>query len=338
MASKQVGRSYEQHPLALQLVPGTMPDEEFEAFCADISKRGQRVPAVEFEGKILDGWHRYKACRLLGIELETKPYDGDDAAGFVIALNVLRRKLGTTQRALAGAKLNLEYGISQDEASKRVGVSKVHINLVVQTLRSNNARLIKMLENPDLTRGQLHEELVDSGIVKSSNSPTSTSTISTAAATHGLDSLFANRRSDFDDEDDLLGDTPSDPDDVLGDALGAPPAAGGKVINMTKPSGEGAPAVGTKPTHPERRAKETPASALADRFRALTEADKITFMQMTWHIQRKLLSAAGLSVEAANVDAKQAAETVIARAKTKAEKGGATAAPSSGARKARKAA
>ena len=84
-----------------------------------------------------------------------------DPAGLVVSLNVMRRRMGTTQRAIAGARLNIDFGLTQDDASKRVGVSKVHVNLVVQALKSKNARLIKLLEDPGLTREQLHEELVD---------------------------------------------------------------------------------------------------------------------------------------------------------------------------------
>lgn len=322
--AKAVVKAFEQHPLAVQLVPGTMSDEEFDALTSDIERRGQRVPAITFEGKLLDGYHRQKACLRLGVELKTEEYVGDDPQGLVIALNVLRRKLGTTQRALAGAKLNLNYQIPQEEASKRVGVSKVHINLVVQALKSNNSRVIKMLENPNMTREQLHEELVESGVIRASlSTPTPPSTLSAAAATSGLDMLFANRKSD-DDLEDILGggdDTEDNEFSDMGDVLGDPPSANGKVINM-KPAGStsngGMPTVGSRPSHPERRSKETPAHLLAEKFRALTEGDQISFMQLTWHIQRKLLSPAGLSVTAPAVTesetAKQTADKVIAKA------------------------
>jgi hypothetical protein len=293
---------YEQHPIALQVAPGEMPEEEFDAFCADIGKRGQQHPIVLFEKKVLDGKHRLKACTKLGITPIFKEYTGDDPAGLVVALNVLRRRLGTTQRALAGARLNMDYNMSQDEASKRVGVSKVHINLVAQALKSNNARVIKMLENPDLTRAALHEELVDSGVVRAPSSPVAASTLSAAGAATGLESWARGGTAGPEDEeehedDDLLGGGDENPD--LDDVLGAPPTAGGKVLPFATGKGEttpgGMPTVGARPGHPERRNRDTPAYQLAEKFKGLTEGDKLSFMQLTWHLQRPLISAAGLS-------------------------------------------
>jgi hypothetical protein len=292
----------EQHALALQLVPGSMPDEEFEAFCDDLNKRGQRHKIITYEGKILDGWHRYRACLRNGQTPELEPYTGDDPSGLVIALNVLRRKLGATQRALAGARLNLHFGLTQDEAAKRIGVSKVHINLVVQALNNKNSRVIKMLENPELTRGQLHEDLVECGIVRTSATPTPATRAPGAAG--GLENFFSHANSSAsvgDDDDDFLNDPAGEDSGVdLDDVLGAPPSANGKVITYNKPatSEGGMPVTGSKPKHPERNSKDTPAGALAEKFRGLTEADQVSFMQLTWHLQRKLLKTAGLSVDA----------------------------------------
>jgi hypothetical protein len=291
---------------------------KYDAFCADIGKRGQQHPIVLFEGKILDGKHRYKACTKLGRTPLFKEYTGDDPAGLVVALNVLRRRLGTTQRALAGARLNMDYNMSQDEASKRVGVSKVHINLVVQALKSNNARVIKMLENPDLTRAALHEELVDSGVVRAPSSPVPAATLSAAGAAMGLESWARGGTAgpeDGDEEDtDLLSGGDENPD--LDDVLGAPPTAGGKVLPFAAGKGAttpgGMPTVGTRPGHPERRTRDTPAYQLAEKFKGLTEADKMSFMQLTWHLQRPLLSAAGLSV-----NGPAASETKAPEVKTK---------------------
>lgn len=320
----------EQHPIAQQLVPGTMSDEEFNALCEDIRTRGQRLKITLYQGKILDGMTRYRACVKVGRTPEFVEYEGDDPAGLVIALNVLRRKMGATQRALAGARLNMEHNITQDEAAKRVGVSKVHINLVAQGLRSRNARIIKMLETGDLTREQLHEELVDSGIVRSSNptprGPDAAGTLSGAGATMGLEALFGRRGGPDDDEDsegdednDILGS--GDDDDGLSDLLGAPPSAGGRVISQDKKgetSAGGMPTVGSKPSHPERRTKDTPAYRLAEQFKGLPETERISFIQMAWPTLRPLIKAAGVSVEipVAAATAAAVADAAITKAAT----------------------
>lgn len=324
----------EQHPLALQLVPGTMPENEFAAFCEDIKKRGQRHKIIKFEDKVLDGMHRYRACLLAGLTPLFEEYTGDDAAGLVISLNVMRRKLGTTQRALAGARLNIDYGIGQDDASKRVGVSKLHVNLVCQALKSKNARVLKLLENPDLTREQLYEELVESGIMRSNSAPTPVTLNGQNVPGAHLNALFAptptSGAASAEDLDDLLGsgahqDNDSATDGIdLDDVLGEPPSANGQVITFkgaTTPGGN--PVVGGRVQHPERRNEATPGFLLAEKFKALPEVDRISFMQIAWPLMRPLIVPAGLS--AAIPTKAPAAETApAARAPSKATSAQAT--------------
>lgn len=85
------------HPLA-ELIPG-MTDAEFADLKADIAANGQREPITIYEGMVLDGRHRYRACEELGIESFQKLYEGSEPAAFVISLNVKRRSLSAGQRA-----------------------------------------------------------------------------------------------------------------------------------------------------------------------------------------------------------------------------------------------
>jgi hypothetical protein len=336
----------EQHPLALQISPGDMPEQEFEALCEDIKRNGQRLEITMFEGKVLDGWQRTRACMKLGMTPKTREYKGDDPVGLIIALNVLRRRLGATQRALAGARLNLDYSITQDEASKRVGVSKVHVNLVVQALKSNNARIIKLLEHPDLTREQLTDELRDAGIIKATqtdavvamNSKAPSSTISAAAAAAGLPAGFFGKGGGSDD-DDLLGDSESSFDNELDDVLGDPPSANGSVLKPPSRAGVettegGMPVVGSRASHPERRTRDTPAYMLAEKFKSMPEGDRISFIQIAWPHLRPLLKAAGVSIDPpAGSAAAVAAEAIDKIAKDSKAPAAAPEAPAKPARK-----
>ena len=54
----------EPHPLAALFPP--IPDDELQALADDIRAHGQREPVLTYEGKILDGWNRVRACRLIG--------------------------------------------------------------------------------------------------------------------------------------------------------------------------------------------------------------------------------------------------------------------------------
>jgi hypothetical protein len=76
-----------------------MDAKRFDELKADIEKHGQREPVTLCEGKILDGRNRWKACKLLKIETQTRQYDGDPWA-YVWSLNGERRDLVNEQRYL----------------------------------------------------------------------------------------------------------------------------------------------------------------------------------------------------------------------------------------------
>ena len=57
---------YTDHPLA-NIFP-TLGKDEFEALKADIKANGQREPISIFLTQVLDGRHRYRACKELELE------------------------------------------------------------------------------------------------------------------------------------------------------------------------------------------------------------------------------------------------------------------------------
>lgn len=86
----------------------------FEELKADIAKNGVLEPIVFLNDAILDGRNRYMAARALGIEYPRVEYEGDDPLGFVISVNLNRRHLTTSQRAMIAAKIaNLAVGSNQ---------------------------------------------------------------------------------------------------------------------------------------------------------------------------------------------------------------------------------
>jgi len=91
------------HPLAdiFPLIDGA----EFDALRDDIAAHGVREPVILFEGAILDGRNRYRAAQAAGVDCPMTEYRGDDAAAFVVSLNIHRRHLTESQRAMAAAKL-----------------------------------------------------------------------------------------------------------------------------------------------------------------------------------------------------------------------------------------
>lgn len=127
------GNDLEFHPFA-DLFP-LMVGERFHALVEDIKRNGLNEPIVEYEGKILDGRNRYRACKAAFVRIRTKQFKGDDALSFVISQNLHRRDLNESQRAMIGIPAaNMREGrppnsapvqskMSQAQAAGMVGVS-----------------------------------------------------------------------------------------------------------------------------------------------------------------------------------------------------------------------
>lgn len=97
------------HPLA-EIFPG-MVRVEFVELLESIRRNGLINDIVTYDGQILDGVHRHKACCELGIEPRFREYTGDDPIGHVVALNLERRHLDGSQRAMiAGRVATLRKG------------------------------------------------------------------------------------------------------------------------------------------------------------------------------------------------------------------------------------
>jgi ParB-like chromosome segregation protein Spo0J len=100
----------------------TLADDEAKALARDISEHGLREPITLFEGKILDGRNRYIACLDAGVEPRFTHYRGDNPAAYVVSLNLKRRHLDESQRAMVAKKLaTLKHG--QRHTGKFAGVT-----------------------------------------------------------------------------------------------------------------------------------------------------------------------------------------------------------------------
>ena len=101
--------NYEYHELA-NLFP-LMDEGQYSDLVADIKENGLIESIILHEGKILDGRNRYNACNDAGVEPNFVEYEGEDALSYVISLNLNRRHLNESQRAMIGAKLaNMQHG------------------------------------------------------------------------------------------------------------------------------------------------------------------------------------------------------------------------------------
>jgi hypothetical protein len=246
------------HPLC-DLVPGGMSEEEHSALVEDLKANGMRIPITLYQGKILDGRARYRAANVAGVAITHTAFEGDDDAArhYVMSTNLHRRTLSGIQKAYAVAEMYKKAIAcdgpkpSQEQMAKRYGVSKQSISLCLKAIESKNTMLLTRLRRGEVTRGELEEEFYDQ---RTANTTAPTSTQETGG--------------------DIFGAAPLPPAGVaIPDVPQAPRAA--------TPSSN----VGTGYTaqrNASQRATETPASALAGQFKALSESDRVSFVALAW--------------------------------------------------------
>src|SRR5262249_48606719 len=148
MARKKKGGDLQLkfHPLA-DMCPLT-EGAEFDTLVADIKANGLREPIVLFEGKILDGRNRYRACPAAGAEPDFIEGDGGlpgtisichltgsswmgDAAEYVISANIHRRHLTAEQkREIIAELLKADPSKSDRQIAKTVKASPTYVGKV----------------------------------------------------------------------------------------------------------------------------------------------------------------------------------------------------------------
>ena len=155
---------YEPHPLA-ELMP-TTDDSDYRRIRDDIRTHGQKTPIILFEGKILDGRTRYKACSELKIPPQITVFDGStlDALNLVARHNLYRRHLDASQKAIVGSRLAerlcAEEGISAMEA-RRLAASVTNVSEeMVRKAGELPASGVKRILNGKTTVAHEHDKLV----------------------------------------------------------------------------------------------------------------------------------------------------------------------------------
>ncbi len=148
------------HPYAEQFP--LMEGAEYERFKRDIERNGLIDPITVRDGLILDGRHRYRACRELGIEPRTVEWSGPGSVlAFVAGRNAHRRQLTDGGRALTAAGIaTLKPGrpgktasieaVSQGEAAEHLGVSRTDVQHAARVLRCGDAELAAMVRRGEV--------------------------------------------------------------------------------------------------------------------------------------------------------------------------------------------
>lgn len=150
------------HPIA-DVFPA-MAEAEYAALRADIAAHGQREPIWLWQGQVIDGRHRLRACRDLQREPLTREWDGDEESvqSFVAALNLHRRHLSESQRAMVASRLaKMRQGArtdlapigakSQDEAASMLSVGRRSVQRAHEVLRRGVPELVAAVEQGKVT-------------------------------------------------------------------------------------------------------------------------------------------------------------------------------------------
>jgi len=109
-----------------------LDDEELADLAADIRDNGQREPVLLYDGRILDGRNRWRACQIADVPCRTEDAavaSDEEALALVVSLNVHRRHLTESQRAMVAARMLPIYEAQAKERQREGGRHKVPANL-----------------------------------------------------------------------------------------------------------------------------------------------------------------------------------------------------------------
>jgi N6-adenosine-specific RNA methylase IME4 len=113
-------RKYEFHEAAsvFSLLEGV----EFAALLEDIKQYGVIEPVWLYQGRVLDGRKRVRACEQLGIEPPTRMWTGDGSPlAFVVSENLKRRHLSESERAAIMVELLPRFKAEAKERQRQHG-------------------------------------------------------------------------------------------------------------------------------------------------------------------------------------------------------------------------
>lgn len=127
-----------------------MLPEEYAKLLDDVKQHGVRESIVVHEGMILDGRHRFRAAKESGRECPSRLFDpktdGESVIEFVLSVNLHRRHLSVSQRAMIATESLpfFEAEAKSKEAERKSGK-----------------------QNPTMTSANLHESRADTKAAKS---------------------------------------------------------------------------------------------------------------------------------------------------------------------------
>ena len=146
------GRQYRVHEAAA--VFPIMTGREFEELVEDVRTNGLREPVVVIGDHLLDGRNRLRACAAAGVAPAVRELESEvDPVAWVTSVNVHRRHLDASQRALLASRLcALSREMTLSRASEVMAVS-----------RSTICRAVAVEKGPEPLKAAVDAGLVSVG-------------------------------------------------------------------------------------------------------------------------------------------------------------------------------
>ncbi|HET6883824.1 MAG TPA: ParB N-terminal domain-containing protein [Pirellulales bacterium] len=126
-ASSEVAAPFSQPPRPTGVHPAAelfplMKDTDLSMLVEDIASHGLREPILVYQGLILDGRNRLRACEVAGVEPRFVEWDGvGSPLAVVLSRNLHRRHLNEGQRAIIAARAKVMF---EEEAAERKRASQ----------------------------------------------------------------------------------------------------------------------------------------------------------------------------------------------------------------------
>ena len=167
----------ERHPLSEAW--GNLPESVLPDFDAEVSAVGILTPIDLYQGKVLDGWHRYQSSLRVGVDCTAVDFAGtpDEAAEHVIRRNLHRRHLSAIEAAIAAVKcfdigtpggdrrsqtFHAKQRLTIEELAQKIGVGTATISRARRMLAEQSGdapppkRRKKRKEKPDAEAPEDH--------------------------------------------------------------------------------------------------------------------------------------------------------------------------------------
>jgi N6-adenosine-specific RNA methylase IME4/predicted DNA-binding protein (UPF0251 family) len=186
---------------------------EFDDLVADIESCGVKQAIITHDAKILDGRNRWRAYQVASSRANVplplfENYEGDDPLSLVISLNMKRRHMTESQRAMVAAKLaNMRQGertdlasieaMSQADAADKMRVSRSAVQRATKVQTQGTPEVIAAVESGEIT-------VSDAATIVDRPADTQNNILISARENFGGKLQKAARRKDINDQRDAI--------------------------------------------------------------------------------------------------------------------------------------